>query len=320
MTREPTVSVVMSVYNGEPDLDESLDSVLAQTGIELEFVVVNDGSVDATKSILDARAAVDSRLHVIHQANTGLTRALITACDRAKGAFIARHDCGDISLPGRLQAQAIHLHENAGDVLVGCDYELVGPGDELLRIHRGKDDGVADLVDRAGAKVPVPHHGSVMFRAAAYRQAGGYRTQFYFAQDVDLWSRMLEVGDIGYVEQILYRVKFEPGSITARHRPAQQRLRELIIQAAAMRRRGASEADILAEASNIRPQRGAAATAAVQRRVAADAAYFVASCLYDRSDLRARGYLWRTIQLRPTHWRAWSKLLVSLARAQRGHS
>lgn len=320
MIAKPLVSVVMSVYNGAAALEESLNSILGQAGVDFEFIVINDGSSDHTRSILDARAAVDSRLRVVHQQNTGLTRALIVACQLAEGTFIARQDCGDVSLPGRLLAQMKHLQSHPDDVVVGCDYELVGPKGELLRIHRGSEDGVADLVDRSGTKVPGPHHGSVMFRADAYRAVDGYRPEFYFAQDIDLWSRLLEVGDIGYVPEVLYCVTFEPGSITARHRPAQQRLRRLILQAAATRRAGESDEALRQQAVEIRPQRATAVETSKGPHAAVEASYFIASCLFERGDSRSRLYLRQVLQRQPLHWRAWSKWLASFLRGHRAPS
>src|SRR5262245_12696845 len=99
------VSVVMSVYNGASSLSVTMNSVLSQAGVDLEFVIVNDGSTDGTGEILDDYALSDSRVRVIHQKNTGLTGALILGCAAATGEFIARQDVGDTSLPGRLAFQ-----------------------------------------------------------------------------------------------------------------------------------------------------------------------------------------------------------------------
>src|SRR5262245_30164988 len=100
MNTRPEVSVMMSVYNGASHLAATLDRILSQEGVALEFIVVNDGSTDKSSQILNDYAQRDSRLRVIHQENTGLTRALIRGCDAARGEFIARNDAGDISLPG----------------------------------------------------------------------------------------------------------------------------------------------------------------------------------------------------------------------------
>jgi glycosyltransferase involved in cell wall biosynthesis len=85
------------VYNGAFCLAKTLDSILSQEGVEFEFIVVNDGSSDKSGQILNDYAQRDSRLRIIHQENTGLTRALIRGCDAVRGEFIARQDAGDIS-------------------------------------------------------------------------------------------------------------------------------------------------------------------------------------------------------------------------------
>ena len=97
------ISVVMSVCNGSDLLAKAVNSILSQEGVSLELIVVNDGSIDGScATILDEYARRDPRVRVIHQENTGLTRALIRGCAAARGQFIARQDSDDISLPGRL--------------------------------------------------------------------------------------------------------------------------------------------------------------------------------------------------------------------------
>ena len=105
MSTKCEVSVVMSVYNGALNLTPSMNSILSQEGVSLEFIVVNDGSTDNTGEILDDFARRDPRVRIIHQENSGLTRALINGCGVATGEFIARQDAGDLSLPGRLARQ-----------------------------------------------------------------------------------------------------------------------------------------------------------------------------------------------------------------------
>src|SRR5438128_1485891 len=110
----PVVSVVTSVYNGERYLLPSLESVLGQQGVDLELVVVNDGSTDRTGQILDDLASRDNRLRVLHQTNRGLTEALARGCSEARGRYIARHDADDLSLPGRLRRQQRLLDGDPG--------------------------------------------------------------------------------------------------------------------------------------------------------------------------------------------------------------
>src|SRR5882672_1702517 len=101
----PLVSVVTSTYNGASYLENSLQSVLDQTGVQFELIVVDDGSTDGSAEILARLAGKDSRLRLLRQKNQGLTRALIRGCAEARGTYIARHDSDDLSLPGRLEKQ-----------------------------------------------------------------------------------------------------------------------------------------------------------------------------------------------------------------------
>ena len=142
MSTYPEVSVVMSVYNGASHLAATLDSILSQEGVELEFIVVNDGSSDKSGQILNDYAQRDSRLRIIHQENTGLTRALIRGCDAARGEFIARQDAGDISLPGRLKSQVAVLRDREDCVFVSCWTDVVGPKGEFLYTSRGTRPGI----------------------------------------------------------------------------------------------------------------------------------------------------------------------------------
>src|SRR5688572_6984597 len=118
MSLGPEISVVMSVYNGATQLRETIDSVLSQEGVSLEFIVVDDGSTDDTPDILMGCAQKDGRMKLIRQQNQGLTRALIRGCAEAKGAYIARQDAGDISLPGRLQRLRQLLDSDSSAALV----------------------------------------------------------------------------------------------------------------------------------------------------------------------------------------------------------
>ena len=81
----PLVSVVMSVRNGGKNLARTIDSVLCQEGVELEFIVVNDGSTDDTQVILNELAAKDPRIKLFSWDGIGLTKSLKKACLHANG-------------------------------------------------------------------------------------------------------------------------------------------------------------------------------------------------------------------------------------------
>ncbi|HSY49335.1 MAG TPA: glycosyltransferase family A protein [Thermoanaerobaculia bacterium] len=305
-----TLSVVMAVYNGAGTLTATLDSILAQTHGDFECVVVDDGSTDDTPRILAAHASRHPRLRVITQLNAGLTRALIAGCTAAGGTYIARHDAGDLSDPRRFELQSRALDEDAELVFVSCWTEYVGP--ELEPLYAAHGTGVAgkpirmiDLSREHGVTDGPTHHGSVMFRRDAYLQAGGYRPQFYYGQDWDLWYRLGEEGTFQIVPEVLYTARVTPGAISSASRATQQKIARLSRMALLARSRGESEDSILEEAARIEPVRGKA------NRARADGLYFIGEALRRNGDPRARRYLGQAIVTWPPSAKAWIRYLQS---------
>lgn len=306
----PEVSVVMGVYNGASTLGETIQSVLSQGGVELELIAVNDGSSDVSGTILDEVARMDSRVRVIHQSNQGLTQALVRGCAEARGKYVARQDAGDISLPGRLELQRAALAEDRSVVFVSCWTEYVGPNTEYLYCARGSGAAglpIAILAEDAEWGVidgPVCHP-SVMFRKDSYLQVGGYRSQFYFGQDWDLWYRLASVGRFKMIERPLYRYRVLADGISGRNRSAQQKLALLSLAAMRRQQRGLSDAGILAKASTIRPH-GRRTDWAWRN---AGGLYFIGECLRRNGDYRAKEYFRACVTALPVFWKAWIRLL-----------
>jgi glycosyltransferase involved in cell wall biosynthesis len=301
--KNPVVSVVVSVYNGARYLRESLGSILEQEGVEFECIVVDDGSTDGSGPVLDELAQADPRLRVVHQANQGLTRALVQGCRKARGTFIARHDADDISRPGRLARQSELLSADPELSMVSCWGLGIGPANEtLFEIQRATDSATATGKLLARGEGP-PGHGSVMFRAETYQAVGGYREEFRVAQDWDLWLRLIERGRIGYVPDFLYAFRIEEQSISGRRREQQLQLVEIARRCHAARLQGASETAHLEEASRISTEPWAPAEPSTLGNT-----YFIGKCLLNRRDARALPYLRRSVRKAPWNWRHWAAL------------
>ena len=298
----PDVSVVMSVYNGAASLPATLDSVLAQEGCDFEFIVVDDGSSDGAERILDVYAARDSRLRVIHQANTGLTRALVAGCAAARGDFIARQDAGDVSLPGRLRLQQTLLRERTDVVLVCSACRVLGPRGELLFELSREGDGFSKGLSRLDInhiKGP-PHHGTTMFRREAYLRVGGYRPTFVVAQDIDLWLRLAEIGHCWGLKEVGYEATLEANSISGRRRDEQIRLGALAVEAAKVRRAGGNDQALLdATIPPVKQPRKP-----MSKREKAKFLYFIGSCLRDRDVASARSYFRESVKTDPLFLKA----------------
>jgi glycosyltransferase involved in cell wall biosynthesis len=304
----PDVSVVMGVFDEQERLAGSIESILQQVDVSLELIVVDDGSSDRSGQILDEYARQDPRLRVIHQNNQGLTRALINGCMEARGPYIGRQDVGDLSAPDRLARQKALLDALPEVTFVSCWTEFVGPGLEPLYVGRGSgmvaypaqilcddaEDGVLD---------GPTQHGSVLFRKDAYCRAGGYRPQFYYGQDWDLWYRLAALGWFSMVELPLCRAMIDPAGISARNKKMQASLARLSREALRLRRLGLSEQDVLSEAATIRPRHSEG------RRSSAAGLYFVGECLRRNGDRRAEDYFWKSIKSYPTSARSWVRLV-----------
>jgi glycosyltransferase involved in cell wall biosynthesis len=291
MSECPDVSVVMSVYNDARYLRDSIESILRQEGVTLEFIVIDDGSTDGSAAVLDEFAATDSRLRVVRQQNRGLTLSLISGCAMARGRYIARQDSDDISFSNRLQKLCRALDENQDATLTASSSALIGPDGEFL-LNKYAESSPADPENNTFC------HGSLMFRREAYERIGGYRPEFRVAQDVDLQFRLAEVGTLHPVTDVLYGYRIHGRAISASS-ALQKQLARLAEQARTARRAGLSESQILASV--------AAAAANQPRSVRPDSAtdYFIGRCLFAQRDRRALSYLWACCKSHPASLRYW---------------
>ena len=196
----PKISVVMPVWNGEKYLRAALDSVLAQTFVDFELIVVDDGSTDGTLGILESYP--DPRIKILRLDHGGIVTALNRGVEAARGDWIARQDSDDISRPERFAQQWRAVHEKADAVLSYTDVSLIGletAGLGRARFPRTK----AMLALRLCWQNPIVHS-TVMFRKETFLRAGGYLPNERHAEDFALWGRMLETGDfIGLPERLL---------------------------------------------------------------------------------------------------------------------
>ena len=306
----PDISVVMAVYNGAPYLRETIESVLSQESVSFELVIVNDGSTDGTQKLLDNVADSEQRVRVIHQANQGLTRALITGCGAATGKYIARQDVGDVSCANRLALQRAAFNINPDIAFVSCWTTYAGPDWEPLFTLTSSRSNTEDAIDIRPAGLDdhfvdgPTHHGSVMFRTDSYRRVGGYRPEFYFAQDFDLWLRLSERGLFRMVNSALYQARITPESISSSNKRNQEALARLAWSAFRARERGDSDTEILNRARTITPQRGKSDS----RYTRSKGNYFIGETLRRNRDERAFAYLSKAAKEFPLNVRPWLRL------------
>lgn len=300
--REATVSVVMCVHNGLSELRASVDSVLSQSGVELEFIVVDDGSTDGSGDVLLEYARKDNRLRLLSREHRGLTDALITGCGEAVGEYIARQDVGDISLPGRLEKQLAELSADSKLSLVSCGTRFFGPdGEFLYEVQESSAEADAALRTTNPARLHGPScHGCTMFRKEHYVRAGGYRSQFKVAQDLDLWTRLAELGRHEVIQDVLYETSFGLGTISSEKRTQQMAAKKVVAECMRARASDGNDAEQLEAVRRLFED----SVTASRRKTDADFYYFLASCLRGQDPGRARHYLIEALKKNPLHLKA----------------
>jgi glycosyltransferase involved in cell wall biosynthesis len=208
------ISVIMSAFNEEKFIKTAVESILAQTFSDFEFIIINDGSMDQTQQILDSY--IDPRILIFNQQNRGLTASLNRAIKLSKGIYIARMDGNDISLPNRLQLENDFLdtHLEVGVV-----------GSFGIRMDEDGQDGhlvsykTSDIELRSLLWKDCPLlHTSVMFRRECVKLVGGYREKIGPAEDLDLWMRISERYQMANIGLVLHKFRIDPNGISIKRR------------------------------------------------------------------------------------------------------
>jgi len=184
----PAVTVLMTVFNAGKYLDPAIASIAGQTFQDWEFLIVDDASTDGSPAVAEGWASRDQRIRVIRNAvNKGQTPCLNQGLREARGAWIARQDADDLSLPERFARQLAA----AGDAaLIGTNGWII---DATNRVIGLLDAPLTQASIQATSPFLNPFmHTAVMARTQVIRdELGGYDESFRIAQDYDLWARLI---------------------------------------------------------------------------------------------------------------------------------
>ncbi len=221
MSKNPTVSVLMPVYNAEKYVAEAIESILTQTFVDFEFIITDDCSTDSSLKILEAYAAKDKRIHLTSRPNRGLTPTLNEMIYKAKGEFIAILENDDIALPDRLALQVEFLQREPDVVCVSGARELI---DEKGRLLTSIED--PEYNDQIQALLLSGHccicHVGAMIRRAALVKVGGYDETMRLAHDLDLWLRLSEIGSLANLKDKVVKYRLHQNSLSEKNQIQQR--------------------------------------------------------------------------------------------------
>ena len=232
----PELSIMMPVYNAERFVTEAIESILAQTLTDFEFIIVNDGSTDSSPQILERYAQEDQRIRLVNQPNQGVVGARQTALDLVTTSYVAVTDADDVSIPDRLEKQFGYLSDHEECVLVCGHMREIDPEGVFVRditdeLDHARIDQMLMLLNN-----PIGHS-TAMMRTSVVRQVGGYRDPYPTAEDYDLWLRLMEVGRVAVLNHVVIKRRLVDTGLTYSQSQTQRESGEAAL-ADACRRRG----------------------------------------------------------------------------------
>jgi len=210
--KDPKVTVIMPVYNGEKHIMEAIDSILNQTFNDFELIIINDGSTDKTEDIITLYLK-DNRVSYFKQTNRGYSMACNKGYSFAKAKYICFQDCDDISLPYRLKEEVDILEKYTDIELVYSSAIFLGDGGKPFAKWGGIKSGKISHIKAfyklyiEGNFIPNP---TVMFRKRHISSNNLFREDLKICADYE--HRLITIHDYDIYEIEKPLVKIRRGS------------------------------------------------------------------------------------------------------------
>jgi glycosyltransferase involved in cell wall biosynthesis len=216
MTETPRISVLIAVYNAQHYVAAAVESILQQSFRNFELLIIDDGSRDRSLKILQEYAAKDSRIQVISRENQGVPKTRNELLAMAQGEFVAVMDADDIALPNRLADEVTFLDQHPEVVCVGGAQDLIDEAGRFLTCLQLPQTN-AEIQQAALAGHGSICHPAAMIRRTALLEVGGYNETMDLAEDLDLWLRLGEIGELANLPQPVIRYRLHSTSISEQH-------------------------------------------------------------------------------------------------------
>lgn len=208
----PRVTVLMAVRNGQETVGEAVDSILAQTFTDFEFVIIDDGSTDGTAAVLSSFD--DLRLTILANGrHLGLPRTLNRGLAMTGSEYVARQDADDRSAPHRLARQVEVMDARPEVAVVGAWYRKIDLEGTVIALEKLPTDAL-NLRWHLLFYTPFVHTAAVL-RRSVLDLVGGYDESLGYAEDYDLWCRIARRFELANVGDYLVDYRVSPTSMTS---------------------------------------------------------------------------------------------------------
>lgn len=212
----PLVSVIIPVRNGERVIDRTLASAAAQTYCPLEIVVVDDGSTDRTRAIVETAALRDKRIRLYSTSPSGLPATRNFGIKHSRGDLIAPLDADDLWHPEKIARQVAIMQSSPNVGVVYCWTVDIDEVDLVIPPVRAKSDAEGNIIAAIAANNGIEGSGStLLIRRSCLDACGGYDPdQVLGAEDWKLDFRLAEICDFAVVRAHLVGYRRTAGSMT----------------------------------------------------------------------------------------------------------
>ncbi|MBK6387278.1 MAG: glycosyltransferase [Rhodoferax sp.] len=206
------MSVILPVYNGLPYLKEAISSILSQSFLDFELIIIDDGSTDDSGDV--ARSFHDPRVQFYRQQNKGLAATLNWGISICCGEYIARQDQDDVSFPLRFERQIEFMRANPEVGILGSAAEIWVGNEHTNRVLRHPTDDVSLRFAMLFNNYFV--HSSMMIRRTVFQSTGYYSEDKgkQPPEDYELWSRVMRKFKIANLSEILMAYREIPSSMS----------------------------------------------------------------------------------------------------------
>ncbi|MCK0208161.1 glycosyltransferase [Starkeya koreensis] len=281
----PLVTVITPAYNQAKFLPETIDSILSNGYAPIEFIVLDDGSRDKTRAVLESYR---DRLTIVSHANMGETRTVNKGIAMARGAFVMTVNADDPLRPGAIGKLAAALVAQPEALLAYPDWESIDDAGKLLETVNLPDYTLTSLFHPSYSIALGP---GVMIRRAAFERVGYRDPRLRYASDIDLWARMALAGPFAHVPEVLATHRVHGEAASTAHRGWRLAWEVPLVARRALARPGTPAELLAARRSILANAHGAAIMLYAGRHLRARLAHAAALAWYTGSLSRARRLL-----------------------------
>ena len=249
--QNPTVSVLLAVYNCEAYVEQAVNSILNQSFSDFELILVDDGSSDGSPDILRKFAKEDDRVFLSVRSNKGIPVTANEMIGMARGKYLSLMDHDDIKLPSCIEVGVNHLDAHPECVAVGALSASIDVDGNIFRRRQKFEQKITPTTKRIARfdtfppQIPSITNPSALIRSDAMKLVGNYRPNLIYAHDFDLWFRLSEVGEIHQINQELLHYRVHGNNTTVLKRPEIIRYEIIVVLSAWCRINGIDDANII---------------------------------------------------------------------------